>query len=113
MADDTGKAPRLDDPDERLKWARERAGLDNATAAAHKFGWNENTYRSHENGTRGFKKKTADKYARAFKVPVAWLLVGEGALTPPIDPELITLWANITPEQQKFVRQLLRQMVAA
>jgi hypothetical protein len=111
MADRTNeKPPRLDDPDERLKWARERAGLKDATAAANKFGWNENTYRSHENGNRPISKKAAAKYAKMLKVPVGWLLFGEGSMTPPVDPELNTLWHNLDPEQQKAVRQLMRQM---
>ena len=59
--------------------ARQRAGFENATDAARAFGWNENTYRSHENGERGLKKDIAEKYARAFRISAAWLLTGEGA----------------------------------
>jgi DNA-binding XRE family transcriptional regulator len=97
--------PRLDEPDERLVWARERAGYKTATDAARRFHWNENTYRSHENGQRGISKKAAAKYARAFKMPVEWLLFGEGAMIAPVDPELISLWDNLTDVQR---RDLLR-----
>ncbi len=66
------------EPYQRLQTARQRAGFENATDAARAFGWNENTYRSHENGERGLKKDIAEKYARAFGVSPAWLLTGEG-----------------------------------
>jgi hypothetical protein len=66
------------EPYERLAIAREGSKLGSATAAARRFHWNENTYRSHENGTRDLSKKAAEKYAKAFKVSVGWLLYGEG-----------------------------------
>lgn len=97
------KPPRLDEPEERLQWARKRAGFETATDAARRFHWNENTYRSHENGARGINKKAAAKYARAFKVPVEWLLYGEGSMNPPIDPELVTLWSNFDAAQRRHL----------
>lgn len=66
------------EPHERLKWARERRNVGDATAAARRFGWNENTYRSHENGTRDLSRKAAENYAKAFRVTSGWLLYGEG-----------------------------------
>lgn len=76
---------------DRLKNARELRGYETATDAAKAFGWNVNTYRSHENGNRGYKQVDAKKYARALQVPVTWLLLGEGdisikGLTQPIAP---------------------------
>lgn len=68
----------MSEPHERLQQARLRARYDEATDAARAFGWNENTYRSHENGMRGLKRDVAEKYARAFRVSPAWLLTGEG-----------------------------------
>ena len=112
MADeDVDRVPRLDDPDERLIWARKRQGYTDATAAARRFGWNENTYRSHENGQRPISKKAAAKYAKALKVPVGWLLFGEGSMTPPVDPELKSLWENLNTAQRRAIRELMRQMV--
>jgi hypothetical protein len=104
------KLPNLDEPDDRLRWLRERAGFEDATSAAKRFGWNENTYRSHENGNRQISKKAAVQYGRAYKVPSGWILYGEGAMTPPIDPDLVTLWENITPEGREALKGLLRQM---
>lgn len=105
------KPPRLDDPDERLRWLRKRAGFDDATAAARRYNWNENTYRSHENGSRQISRKAAAKYAKPYKTTAAWILYGEGALTSPVDPEIATLWDNLAPEQQSVVRELMRQMI--
>lgn len=64
------------EPHERLVAARERAGFQTASEAARTFGWNENTYRSHENGERGLKNAVAIKYARAFRVPPEFIIVG-------------------------------------
>lgn len=65
------------EPAKRLQRAREAAGLPSARAAAERFGWNYDTYAQHENGTRGITR-SADRYAKAFKVSKAWLLTGEG-----------------------------------
>jgi phage repressor protein C with HTH and peptisase S24 domain len=70
--------PMREEPHKRLKWARERAGIDDATAAAAKFGWNPNTYRSHENGARAISKKAAARYAQALRINAGWLLYGIG-----------------------------------
>ena len=64
------------EPHERLAWARAQAGYKSATDAARAFGWNENTYRSHENGERGLRRKVAETYAKAFHVTPAFLMLG-------------------------------------
>lgn len=64
---------------ERLKEAREAAGFKSAAAAVERFGWKGSTYYGHENGSRGVDIETAEGYAKAFKVPAAWLLLGYGA----------------------------------
>src|SRR5262245_45449447 len=66
----------------RLKRAREAAGYKTATAAARKQGWNENTYRSTENGTRPPGRGAAVEYARAYNVALDWLLTGRGSMRP-------------------------------
>jgi SOS-response transcriptional repressor LexA len=65
---------------ERLKRARLAAGHESATEAAEKFGWNPNTYRSVENGTRKPGSLNAIEYADAFEVRLDWLLTGRGAM---------------------------------
>mgnify|MGYP001310902491 CR=1 FL=1 len=61
-------------PCDRLRELRERAGFDTAADAARRFGWNENTYRSHENGARDISRKAAAKYAKAFGVAAGDIL---------------------------------------
>ena len=64
---------------ERLAWARRKAGFDSPRGAAEHFGWNENTYKSRDNGIRGVSDQgEVRKYARAFDVEFIWLLTGEG-----------------------------------
>lgn len=58
---------------ERLREARAKC-YPSAQAAAEAFGWTVSTYRSHENGTRGFSIDDAKRYGRAFKVNPGWLL---------------------------------------
>lgn len=73
--------PPLAEPFQRLAHARRQAGYATASEAARAFGWNENTYRSHENGERGLRLDTAYKYAKAFRVEVDFILLGrEGDL---------------------------------
>lgn len=75
----------MEEPHERLFKARRDAGYADATEAARAKGWNENTYRSHENGVRGMKPKVAAAYAKAFRVSSGWLLTGDG------DPKRLSL----------------------
>lgn len=62
---------------ERLAAARLEAGYQTASEAARAYGWNENTYRSHENGERGLKHDVIAKYARAFGVSYAYIAIDE------------------------------------
>lgn len=104
-------APQLDEPYQRLAWARDRAKFETASEAARRYHWNENTYRSHENGQRGISKKAAAKYAQAFKIPVEWLLYGEGSMNPPIDPELKSLWDNFTETQRRHLLRYAKMLI--
>lgn len=71
---------------ERLAWARRKAGFSGSREAARTFGWNENTYKSHETGaragTRPPEQEVVRRYARAFGVDFIWLLAGEGSYKP-------------------------------
>lgn len=70
----------LKDLGERLQWSRHKAGYEDATEGAEAlgFGSNKSTYYGHENGSRGFKRDTAAKYARFYKVDLDWLVTGRG-----------------------------------
>lgn len=61
---------------DRLRKARKEAGCNDAIDAIVRFGWKESTYRHHENGTGGrdVPLSAARKYAKAYKVPLNWLL---------------------------------------
>jgi len=63
-------------PSNRLRQARIAAGFPDATTAAQSLGVPAPTYISHENGSRGFRADSANKYARRFRVSAAWLLYG-------------------------------------
>lgn len=65
----------------RLLEARRAADLTSAQKAADKFGWNVNNVKAHESGRNGFGMTDAKQYARAYKVSVAWLYLGEGQPT--------------------------------
>lgn len=67
---------------ERLREARKASGFESATDAANHFGWVVSTYAGHENGHRGFKMKTAEKYAAAFNVSPEWIMFGNAARPP-------------------------------
>jgi len=64
-------------PADRLREARQRAGYEQAADAMRAFGW-KSTYYQHEDGTRGVGRKSAERYARAFRCSPEWLLFGSG-----------------------------------
>lgn len=65
----------LETPGERLRWARQRAGFKTAKDAARAARIGEVSFRAYENSQHGFSKH-ATKFAKAFGVPVDWLLDG-------------------------------------
>lgn len=71
----------------RLVQARKEAGLRGAAAVRERFGWNENTYKAHEQGRNGFGLSDAKEYAKAFGVSLQWLQHGLGE---PDDADLET-----------------------
>lgn len=68
------------DQAERLKTARIAANYASATDAAAAMGVPYSTYSAHENGEKGLSRSGA-RYARFFRVSLAWLLNGEGEMT--------------------------------
>ena len=78
----------IEEINERLREARVKAGYKSPIDAARAFGWNEHTYKSHENGIRGIRPDAARKYARAFRVDVAWLLAGNSSVSR--KPDLVS-----------------------
>jgi len=72
----------MDNPADRLRRARTAAGFATAAEAAARFGWNENTYKSHENGTRNLKPDVVERYASALGVTPAWIQFGASPESP-------------------------------
>lgn len=69
----------MTDIHDRLKWAREQAGFATAADAADAMGVPRPTYSAHENGSRGFKRDSAQAYAKKFKISLDWLLTERGS----------------------------------
>lgn len=79
----------MEEPKDRLKKAREKAGYATPTDAARAFGWTTSTYLAHENGTRGITQKAANRYGRALRCNPAWIMYGgdvnrNGQVTVPV-----------------------------
>jgi phage repressor protein C with HTH and peptisase S24 domain len=72
----------MKEPGDRLRELRIKKGYDTTADAARAFGWNENTYKSHENGERGIKLPVARKYAAAYGSSASYILTGDGADKP-------------------------------
>ena len=71
---------------DRLRQARLAAGFERASDAATRFGWNENTYKSNENGNAPFSFRKAREYAEAFAVRAEWLYDATGPMQPSAEP---------------------------
>ena len=71
---------------DRLRQARIAAGFERASDAAARFGWNENTYKSNENGNAPFSFRKARDYAAAFGFRAEWLYDATGPVQLDADP---------------------------
>jgi hypothetical protein len=71
---------------DRLRQARIAAGFAHASDAAARFGWNENTYKSNENGNAPFSFRRAKEYAEAFAVRAEWLYDETGPMPASGEP---------------------------
>jgi transcriptional regulator with XRE-family HTH domain len=80
------------DQAERLRQARTKAGFKTIREAADALGINIETYKAHEAGRNGFGIADAKLYAKRFRVPVAWLLIGDdNAESVPMEEETLTI----------------------
>lgn len=92
----------------RLRLAREKCGFSSMRAAAKAHDWNENTYKSHEQGERqkdGLKTEYAERYARAFQVSTLWLMTGKGS---PFRDETEAAWQDMSPEERQRAIRLTK-----
>lgn len=102
---------------DRLKTAREGASYSTAADAARAFGWNEVTYRAHENGQNGFNLGLARRYATAFCVNVEWLVSGMGPAKKngerdPDFEEFTGCYYSIDPASRRLLLDLARRLSA-
>lgn len=79
----------VDSPSQRLRRARLRASFASAANFARLVGVELPTYRSHENGNRGFGTEDAQRYAQALGCSAAWLLFGDETPAPLPPPERV------------------------
>lgn len=102
----------MGDQHDRLKQARAQAGFNSARGAAIRHGWVPSTYASHENGqAKNIPREDAVKYARAFKISVAWLLHEEGPMRPGKDSNRAAeLFKAMPPEQQAAALDFLEYL---
>ncbi|MEJ6397017.1 helix-turn-helix domain-containing protein [Yoonia sp. 208BN28-4] len=101
------------DAGERLKTARVNAGYASAQDACDAFGFKYPTYIGHENGHRGITTKAAQRYAQAYRVDSAWLLMGvsRGKQSPPHQGASIE-FAQESSAPQGFGEQRVTPFVA-
>ena len=103
------------DEHQRLREARERAGFTTPKAASEYFGWNENTYKSNENGARGISKKEAPKYAKAFHVSAGWILFEDKEGGPSLserEHSVLTKFRMLVTEHQEAVHAMCDSLMA-
>ena len=72
----------MDTAADRLKVARTAAGYDTIAGAARAFGFHKQNLADHEAGRRGIDPEMAERYARAFRVDTAWILLGGATRKP-------------------------------
>lgn len=79
-------------PADRLRGLRIKKGFPGPIEAARAFGWNEHTYKSHENGIRGIRLDAARKYAAAYGSTAGYILDGDESGLP---SQVVNLVANV------------------
>ena len=95
------------DMHERLRTARIDAGYETAAQAARAFGWNQYTVASNENGNRAFGRKSAERYASAYRVGLEWLLTGKGKAKGDSPAEIVDIWSRIPERWRDNARKAL------
>jgi transcriptional regulator with XRE-family HTH domain len=90
--------PGLDEPHQRLKWAREQRNFPSASEAARAMNIPIPTYSGHENGTTPVPRDALLRYAKFFRVKVGWLLDNEGE--PEGSAPVQELYESINPDLQ-------------
>lgn len=90
----------------RLKGARSKI-FASAEVAAQSLGLVSSTVRAHENGQNGYPYSDAINYARAYGVPLEWLITGKHA-----EELQFEIAEYVAVEPQDFTSRVLDAMVA-
>ena len=85
----------MDEPFQRLRWARIDKGYETAAAAADAHGWSRNTYASNENGNAPFSYRRDKEYAAAFGVRPEWLYDAAGPMRPIAEAGFVRVIGNV------------------
>ena len=98
---------------ERLRQARIEAGFKTLRAACRRFGWNESAYGTHETGHRGITRDAALEYAKAYRVPLDWLISGVGDSDGSQVRALKADFLALSPEERDAVCRFVADLRAA
>lgn len=90
---------------QRLRWARQQAGLSQARVAA-KLGWHRPTISQIEAGQRSVKTEEVTAFAELYDVKDVWLLRGDDALDS--DPKVELAARELAKLSEKDLTALLR-----
>lgn len=94
---------------DRLQRARALAGYENATDAARALQIATPTYLGHENGSRGFRSDSGQRYAQFFRVSYEWLMTGKGEPRP---QSLDLRVRALSPDDQRQVHEYIEYLEA-
>lgn len=111
---------QLEEPHERLKWARKHAQFTTASAAAESLGMKAITYSAYEREPGSSKNIPLDhqlaiQAGRKYRVSWTWLLVGEGTpFDKPSNPHqqrAIQAMATVPEEKQAALAEAIEALV--
>jgi hypothetical protein len=103
-------------PGQRLIDARIKRGYPTAAAAIRAFGFVKSTYEKHENGTRAFDLKDAERYGKAFRKSPAWILTGVGPQEQEMNAEersVLEKFRELSDEGRAAVHALCDALLAS
>lgn len=97
---------------DRLQQARKAAGYEKASDAIEAFGFSQFTYYQHENGTREPGKPLLDRYAKAYKVSIDWLMRGIGEMRPaandPDTADVVNIMGKLDERRRREIADFAR-----
>lgn len=96
---------------ERLRWAREKAGLSQKEVAEF-IGVQQPSYSELETGETKRSKYTAE-LAHLLSVNAYWLATGKGSREPALDSEISQILAGASKDDINTIREVVRRFAAS